>query len=114
VFRELHGYSGKLRGVEVEAEGAPTYLSMVARRQWRTMAWRGGDLTIGNRGKWVRSVRHGEEGEVEGLTGGSEFCSEGGGGTVHNQRGKVKMRPTHYDSGDEVGWGSTGEILCFR
>jgi hypothetical protein len=29
VFGELHGYSGKLLGTEVEAKGAPTCLSMV-------------------------------------------------------------------------------------
>jgi hypothetical protein len=53
-------------------------LSTVARRQWRTAVRRGGDPTSGNKGKRVRLVCHpqellGEEGEVEGLTGGGEF-----------------------------------------
>jgi hypothetical protein len=46
---ELRGISKVLLGVEVEAEGALTELSTMARRQWQTAAQRGGDPATRNR-----------------------------------------------------------------
>jgi hypothetical protein len=58
VFGELHGYSGKLRGAEVEAEGAPTCLSTVAHLQWRMATRSGGDPITGKEEGDVNEVCH--------------------------------------------------------
>jgi hypothetical protein len=78
MFGELHGYSGKLRGAKVEAEGAPMFLSMVACFQWWTVARSGGDPTTIKEGKEASDVRHNlgqlfEEEGSKGLTSGGRF-----------------------------------------
>jgi hypothetical protein len=73
VFGELHGYSGKLQGVEVELEGALTCLSTVARLQWQTVVWSVGDPITGKEEGDVNEVHHSlgqlfEEERGKGLT----------------------------------------------
>jgi hypothetical protein len=67
--------------MEVEAEGAPTCLSVVAHLQWWTTVRSGGDPTTGKEGKEVSDVRHNpgqlfEEEGSKGLTGGGGFWTE--------------------------------------
>jgi hypothetical protein len=74
VFGELHGYSGKLQGAEVEAEGAPTCLSTVAHLQWRTAAQSGDNTITRTEEGDLNEVRHNlgqlfKEEEGKGLTG---------------------------------------------
>jgi hypothetical protein len=73
VFGELHGHSGKLRGMEVEVDGAPMCLSTVTHLQWRTAAWSGGGPITGKEEEDVNEVHHSlgqlfEEERGKGLT----------------------------------------------
>jgi hypothetical protein len=78
----------------------------------------GGPIT-GKEEEDVNEVHHslgqlfGEE-RGKGLTGGRQIRWRGGCDTIHDRRGKTKMRPTRCDSDDEVGWGSTGELSRFH
>jgi hypothetical protein len=102
VVGELHMHSGKLRGVEVEAEGAPTCLSTVTHLQWRT-AVRSSGGPITKKEEDVNEVRHslGQLFKEEGRKGHTEWQRigwRGGCNTVHEQWGKSKMRPARCDS----------------
>jgi hypothetical protein len=68
-------FRGKLHACEGGSGGSFDVPVHGGSCQWRTAVWRDGDPTIGNKGKWVRIVRHpqellGGEGEVGGLIGG--------------------------------------------
>jgi hypothetical protein len=88
VFRELHGYSGKLQVAEVKAKGALTCLSTVAHLQLRTVVRCSGDPITGKEGD-VNKVHHSlgqlfkEEGS-KGLTEQRRIKRRGGGGTIHD------------------------------
>jgi hypothetical protein len=116
---QLHGHSGKLRAWRGEVEGALTCLPTVTRLQWRTVACCGGGLITEKEEEDVNNVCHNlgqlfEEEGGNGLTGQRQIERRGGCGIVHDWWGKTKMRLARCDSGDEVGWGSTGELARFH
>jgi hypothetical protein len=118
VFHELHGALGQLLVVEGEVDMVRPGLSTTAMLLRQTAMVEPDDPTTRKGSKRVRLVRHpqdllGEEGEVGGPTVGSESAVSSRGITIHSQWGKFEMLPARYDSGDKVGWGSTGYLDCF-
>jgi hypothetical protein len=87
--------------------------------QLRTVARCSGGPITGKEEGDVKKVHHSlgqlfkEEGS-KGLTEQRRIKRRGGGGTIHDWRGKAKLRPACCDSGDMVGRGSTGDLARFH